>query len=73
MNRREAMLIPLSTVRDDASDHPWVLVVRDGKAHRIPVMLGARDGDEVEVLSGIQIDSILVNEDGIFDGADIKI
>ncbi len=35
------------------SRRPWVLVVRDGRAVRQPVQLGARTAAEVEVLSGL--------------------
>lgn len=69
---REATLIPISAVRDEASDHPWVLVIKDGRARRTPVLLGARDGKEVEVLSGIDADAVLVNEIGIADGAKVR-
>ncbi len=69
---REVMLIPISAVRDDASDHPWVLVVQNGRARRTSVMLGARDGNEVEIISGIDADATLVNEIGIADGAKVR-
>ena len=69
---RDALLVPLSAVREDATDHPWVQVVREGRARRTPVMLGFRDGKEVEVISGLNEEDLLVDETGVADGATVR-
>jgi len=52
--RASATLINADAVRDVAGAAPWVLVVRDGRAVRTPVKLGARGVGELEVLQGLQ-------------------
>jgi HlyD family secretion protein len=47
-----ALSLPAEAVRD-LSGAPWVLAVRDGRARRVPVRVGARGASRVEVLSGL--------------------
>ena len=51
--RADGLVIPAAAVRELQSRQPWVLVVRDGRAARQPVQLGARTAEQVEVLSGL--------------------
>ncbi|MHB8837147.1 MAG: efflux RND transporter periplasmic adaptor subunit [Candidatus Methylomirabilia bacterium] len=47
-----ALALPLDAVRDLALA-PWVLAIRDGRARRIPVGIGVRGANRVEILSGL--------------------
>ncbi|HEX6908780.1 MAG TPA: efflux RND transporter periplasmic adaptor subunit [Longimicrobium sp.] len=51
--RTGAPTLPLDAVRAPVSDTAWVLVARGGRAVRLPVRLGVRDGQRVEVLGGV--------------------
>jgi len=48
-----ALTLPADTVRDGAGAAPWVLVVRNGRAHRQPVKLGLRGDTMVQVVEGV--------------------
>ena len=50
--RAGALSLPAEAVRDLAGS-PWALAVRDGRAVRVPLELGVRGPDRVEVLSGL--------------------
>lgn len=52
--RDGTLLLPLDAVRDAAGPKPTVLAARDGIATELPVTLGARDADMVEILSGLK-------------------
>jgi HlyD family secretion protein len=54
-----ALAIPVEALRDPAGA-PWVLAVRDGRARRVPVVLGVRGASRVEVVSGIGEGELLV-------------
>jgi len=49
--RPSTLTLAADAVRDLAGPRPWVLAVREGKAARVPVELGARGVARVEVLS----------------------
>jgi multidrug efflux pump subunit AcrA (membrane-fusion protein) len=51
-----ALVTPLS--KDKAN----VYVVRDGKAHLTPVQVGTDNGQEVEILSGLKADDLVVTD-----------
>lgn len=59
--RPRALVVPLASVRD-AATKPWVLVVRGGRAVRVPVVLGARGGAAAEVLRGLEEGELVVRE-----------
>ena len=59
--RPRALVVPLASVRDAATE-PWVLVVRSGRAIRVPVVLGARGGAVAEVRSGLEEGDLVVRE-----------
>jgi HlyD family secretion protein len=61
-----ALTLPLDAVRDLASA-PWVLAVRDGRARRMPVGVGARGATRVEILSG------LAAGDQVVPAAEVKV
>ena len=70
--RDRALLVSLSAVHDSTSDHPWVLAVRAGRTHRVPVTLGPRGNDVVEVISGLRESAELVAESGLAVGARVR-
>ncbi len=55
-----ALVVPLAAVRDAATDRPWVLVARQGRAERVSVRLGLRGGAFVEVREGVTPDDELI-------------
>lgn len=52
--RSRAVTLPLDAVRAVSSDTAWVMAVRDGRAARVRVRVGARDQHFVEILAGLQ-------------------
>jgi len=70
--RPKALLLPLSVVRDNATDRPWVLAVKNARTQRINVILGPRATDEVELLSGVDEQTVLVNQTGIAEGTRVR-
>lgn len=50
---KDALVLASVAVRDADRDAPWVLALQDGKAVRVPVKLGLRGVDSVEVLQGL--------------------
>jgi HlyD family secretion protein len=70
--RPQALLLPLSAVRDNSSDRPWVLALDGQRTRRVPVVLGSRGTDQVEVLSGVDERSVLVDQMGIAEGARVR-
>jgi RND family efflux transporter MFP subunit len=57
--RRDALTVPSSALVEAKSKF-FVLVVREGRAHRVPVQLGADDGVRAEILSGLGPDDQVV-------------
>ena len=51
--QNQALVLDASTVRDADGTAPWVLVIRDGVAHKAPVNLGLRGVGQVELKSGV--------------------
>jgi HlyD family secretion protein len=49
----DAVTVPADAVRDASTAAPWVLAVREGRATRVPVKLGLRGADRVEIASGL--------------------
>ena len=67
--RADGLVIPATAVRELQSRQPWVLVVRDGRAARQPVQIGARTAEQVEVLSGLAAGAEIVTTPDIAPGA----
>ncbi len=49
----DALTVPRELVQDLATEAPWVLVARDGRANRQPVTTGLLGPERVEVTSGL--------------------
>jgi len=52
-NRPDALVLPAAAVREADTASPWVLVLRDHRALRVPVKLGLRGVGTVEIVSGL--------------------
>ncbi len=53
-NRSNALVLPAAAVREADSAAPWVLMLRDQRAVRVPVKLGLRGIGTMEIVSGLQ-------------------
>jgi HlyD family secretion protein len=67
--RADGLVIPATAVRELQSRQAWVLVVRDGRAARQPVQIGARTAEQVEVLSGLAAGAEIVTTPDVAPGA----
>ncbi len=69
----QAVQIPIDAV-SRLEDAQYVYVVRDGKAHRVDVKIGARDGSLVEITEGLTGDEqvIVAGKDLVHDGTPVQ-
>jgi HlyD family secretion protein len=58
--REQALLLPAEAVRGADGDAPHVLAIRDGRAERVPVMLGLRGVGTVEAASGVRDGDLVI-------------
>ncbi|WP_375742100.1 efflux RND transporter periplasmic adaptor subunit [Corallococcus interemptor] len=72
--RDPALVLPTGAVRDAQGAAPWVLAVRDGRATRVPVVLGLRGEGAVEVARGLERGEqvILPSEQAVREGARVR-
>jgi membrane fusion protein (multidrug efflux system) len=70
----QAVQIPIDAV-SRLEDAQYVYVVRDGKAQRVHVKIGARDGNRVEITEGLTGDEqvIVSGKDLVHDGTPVQI
>ncbi|HMA95231.1 MAG TPA: efflux RND transporter periplasmic adaptor subunit, partial [Polyangiaceae bacterium] len=66
------LLVPRGAVHDEATDHPWVLVVEGGRARRVSVVTGVHDEQQVELVKGIDEQAWIIGTAGIADGARVR-
>ena len=71
-DRANAIVVPLSAVHDAASESPWVLVVRDGRAEKQAVRIGARTAAAAEIADGIKAGATLVVGGGVEPGKRVR-
>lgn len=71
---RDALSVESSVVRDLATGRPWVLVAREGRAHRVDVTLGLSGDRRVQILSGVETTTpiIPVSELGVGPGTRVR-
>ncbi|MCS6318303.1 MAG: efflux RND transporter periplasmic adaptor subunit [Nitrospira sp.] len=69
----QAIQIPLDAV-SRLEEYQYVYVVKDGKAHQVPVELGARSDNRVEVVKGLTGDEqvIVSGKDLVSEGAPVQ-
>jgi HlyD family secretion protein len=58
--RPQAILAPTDTIHDLESPLPWVLRVKEGRAHKTPIQIGLRTTSVVEVLGGLGAGDVLI-------------
>ena len=71
-DRAQALVVPAAAVRDATGDAPWVLVLGDGRANRMPVRLGARSASEVELASGAPAGTVVVLTPDVAPGSRVR-
>jgi HlyD family secretion protein len=71
-DRANAIVVPLSAVRDAASEAPWVLVVRDGRAEKQAVRIGARTAAAAEIADGVAPGALIVAGGAIEPGQRVR-
>ncbi len=71
---REALAAPMGAVSSDADGSSVLRVGADGVVHRVPVEIGIRDGDLVEIISGLEAGDRVVSRAAAFvrDGDQIN-
>lgn len=69
-----ALTLPLDAVHELASV-PWVLVIRDGRARRVPVGIGVRGATRAEILSGLAVGDQVIpaTESEVADGDKVRV
>jgi membrane fusion protein (multidrug efflux system) len=68
-----ALLVPIDAV-SRLEDAQYVYVVRDGKADRVPVEIGVRDANRVEITKGLTgSEQVIVSgKDLVHDGTPVQ-
>ncbi|MCX5757333.1 MAG: efflux RND transporter periplasmic adaptor subunit [Candidatus Hydrogenedentes bacterium] len=59
----DALVIPVAAIANRAGE-PVVTVVRDGKAHEVPVALGVRTADLAQIVQGLAAGDVVATESG---------
>ena len=67
-----ATVIPAGAVRDAALPEPWVLVLRDGRAERVAIRLGARTPARIEIVSGVGAGDEVILTPGVEPGQRVR-
>jgi len=72
---KNALMVPVAAVLPGEEGGNAVLVVVDGVAHKRPVQLGIKQGDKVQVLTGVapREDVVTVGGMGVDDKAKVKV
>lgn len=71
-DKDNALVVPASAVRDAGLPEPWVLVLRNGRAERLPVRLGARTPARSEIVSGVSAGDEIIVTPGIEPGQRVR-
>ncbi len=71
-DKDRALVVPAGAVRDAGLPEPWVLALRDGRAERRAVRLGARGPARVELLDGAAAGDVLIVTPGIEPGQRVR-
>jgi RND family efflux transporter MFP subunit len=72
-NRKNALQIPIDAV-SRLEDAQYVYIVRERKAERVPVVIGLRDGNRVEITKGLDgSEQVIVSgKDLVHDGTPVQ-
>jgi membrane fusion protein (multidrug efflux system) len=70
---RNAIQIPIDAV-SRLEDSQYVYIVREGQAHRVPVEIGVRDENRIEITKGLDgSEQVIVSgKDLVHDGAPVQ-
>jgi HlyD family secretion protein len=71
-DKANATVVPAGAVRDAGLPEPWVLVLRDGRAERVAIRLGARTPARTEIVSGISAGDDVIVTPGIEPGQRVR-
>lgn len=71
-DKPNAIVVPAGAVRDAGLPEPWVLVLRDGRAERVAVRLGARTPARTELVSGVRAGDEVILTPGIEPGQRVR-
>ena len=71
-DKADAMVVPAGAVRDAGLPEPWVLVMRDGRAERTAIRLGARTPARSEIVSGVKAGDEVILTPGIEPGQRVR-
>jgi HlyD family secretion protein len=63
--RANTLVLPTEAVRDLATDKPWVMKVNDSRAHRQAIKVGARGGNRIEVVEGLEAGDRVLAASGV--------
>ena len=72
----DAIVIPPSALfQDDAGTFHVFSVVKDHRAHRVPVTVGIRDQNQVQITSGVAADDLVITSGGyaLSDGLQVSV
>jgi len=72
----DALVIPASALfQDDNGAFHVFIVGKDGRAHRVPITLGIRDQDQVQVTSGVAAGDLVITSGGyaLSDGLKVSV
>jgi membrane fusion protein (multidrug efflux system) len=71
---RGVLAVPVDAVQQDG-EQPAVFVVREGRAHRVPVRTGAQVRDQVVIESGLSAGDRVIGmgSDGLAEGAEVMV
>jgi HlyD family secretion protein len=70
---KQALVIPADAVRQLQTNAPWVVVLRDDVAVRVPVTLGVRTQGRVSVEDGLKAGDQLILTRGIEPGTRVRV
>ena len=58
--RNDTLILPLRDVYDALSGSPWVMMVKDHRAHKQPVRIGLKASTQVEILEGVAVGDLAI-------------
>lgn len=71
--RDDALILPLRSVHDVLSGHPWVLGVKDGRAAQRPVKIGLHGNSQVEITDGLAAGDVAIPQSsGVLTGQRVR-
>lgn len=73
-NNKNTLIVSRDAIVNGIKD-PYVFVVRNAKAHKIPVQVGNSDGKNIEIINGISINDTIIKSGQInlTDGVNVSI